>query len=292
MTVGDALQAGRERLRPASESPAADASRLLEAILARDAAWLLAHASDPLPAGAGERYTVVLARRAAGEPLAYLTGSAGFYGRRFAVTPAVLVPRPESEHLVELALARLASFERPVFCDVGTGSGVLAITLACERPDAFGFATDVSVEALAVARSNAAAHGVASRLEFRSGDLLEPLAGTGPFACIVANLPYVPSGDLAPAPDSTSFEPRRALDGGPDGLALYRRLLAHAPSLLQPGGSLLLEAAPATASALAALAASAFGPAASVSTERDYGGRERVVAVATPPAANASRSSA
>lgn len=279
MTVGAALRAGTERLQPASDSARADAARMLEALLDRDAVWLLAHDEEPLLAETRQRYEHALDRRAGGEPVAYIIGSAGFYGRRFAVTPAVLVPRPETEHAVDLALDHLRSVARPLVCDVGTGSGVLAITLACELPGSRSIATDLSEAALEVARANAAAFGVADRVEFRAGDLLEPAADRAPFDCLIANLPYVPSGDLAAAPDPTSFEPRLALDGGPDGLALYRRLLARAPGLLRAGAVVVLEVGPDTTRALAALAGAAFGPAARIAVHRDYGGRERTVVV-------------
>jgi len=277
VTVGAALRAGTGRLRAASESARADASRILAGLLDRDGAWLLAHDGEPLAAETRQRFERALERRATGEPVAYITGSAGFYGRRFAVTPAVLVPRPETELAVDLALEHLRAVARPVVCDVGTGSGVLAITLACELPESRSIAIDVSVAALEVARANAVACGVAGRVEFRAGDLLEPAADRAPFDCLVANLPYVPSGELAAAPDPTSFEPRLALDGGPDGLALYRRLLGRAPGLLRTGAAVVLEAGPGTARALAALAEEAFGPAARVVVHRDYGGRERTV---------------
>ncbi len=281
-SVGEALRAAGLRLRPVSDSPRADATRLLEAVLERDAAWLLAHADDALAPAAAERYEAALARRALGEPVAYVAGEAGFYGRRFAVTPAVLVPRPETELIVELALPRLRVATRPLFCDVGTGSGILAITLACEVTEARGIAVDASGAALWVARENAAALRVEERVSFLAGDLLEPAEALGPFDCIVANLPYVPTAELETAPDPTSFEPRIALDGGPDGLDLYRRLLARAPAALRPGGAAFFEAGPATCGRLAALAASAFGPAATVAIHRDYAGLERTVAVSMP----------
>jgi len=280
VTVGRALEHARERLR-ASDSARADASRLLEATLQRDAGWLLANDAALLEPDVAGRFDAAVARRMAGEPVAYIVGHAGFYGRRFAVTSAVLVPRPETEELAERAIAflRTRGDAEPAFLDVGTGSGALAITLACELPAARGVANDLSSAALAVAARNAAALGVAGRLTFVEGDLLGPpaVAQAAPFACIVANLPYVPTAQLSPAPDPTSFEPRLALDGGTDGLALYRRLFARAPQLLAAGGALFAEAGPPTATLLAALAAQAFGPDALVRIHRDYGGRERIV---------------
>jgi release factor glutamine methyltransferase len=224
-----------------------------------------------------------------------VTGEAWFFGRRFAITRDVLVPRPETELLVERALEflrkggprgglqsprRFAS-QSPVdigiaCCDVGTGSGVLAITLACELPQARAVALDVSAAALEVARGNARALGVAERVRFARSDLFAS-AGDGAFDCIVANLPYVPSADIARAPDPVAFEPRLALDGGPDGLDVYRRLLAQAPARLAAGGMLLLEAAPPTLPALAALVRAAL-PHAVVERLVDASGRERAIA--------------
>jgi len=283
VTVGRALEIARERLR-ASDSARADAVRLLEAMLDRDAGWLLAHDDSLLDPEASARYDAAVARRTNGEPVAYIVGHGGFYGRRFEVTPAVLVPRPETEELAEIAIAFLRSRLEPQvrFCDVGTGSGALAVTLALEVPRACGVATDVAPAALAVAQRNATAHGVAGRIAFVRADLLESprVRAASPFACIVANLPYVPTAELPRSPDPTSFEPRVALDGGPDGLALYRRLLAAAPSLLARSGVLFMEAGPGTAASLAALALEALGPEANVSIRSDYGGRERIVTVA------------
>jgi len=254
-------------------------------VLERNSAWLAAHGDTPLGDEEARRFEAAVERRTHGEPVAYIVGAAGFFGRTFAVTPAVLVPRPETEHVVELALAALraqTSRAEPLsLCDVGTGSGALAVTLACELPGARVVAIDVSPEALAVAERNARVHGVAHRIRFVCSDLFDAAPPEAPFACIVANLPYVRSGDLAPAPDPTSFEPRLALDGGSDGLATYRRFLAVAPTFLATDGTLFMEAGPDTVPALAALAAEAFGAAAR--TYCDYSGRERIVR-AGPPA--------
>jgi release factor glutamine methyltransferase len=222
-----------------------------------------------------------VAERGRGVPIAYLTGSAGFYGRLFDVTRDVLVPRPETEHLVESALAflRERALEPPRICDVGTGSGIIAITLASEVPDARVTAIDISPAALAVAERNARLHGVDARVEFLAADLLETIPPATRFDCIAANLPYVRSIDLKAAPDPTAFEPRVALEGGADGLALYRRLLARAPALLAAGGAMFLEAGPDSADGLAALAGAAFGARALVRVQRDYAARERVVEI-------------
>jgi release factor glutamine methyltransferase len=279
VTVGAALATATARLRERGDGARYDATLLLSATLHRDAAWLLAHADDSLPAADGERFAAAIERRAAGEPVPYVTGRAGFYGRLFAVDANVLVPRPETEGLVDavLAFVRARGDTSPALCDVGTGSGAIAISLALELPTARVTALDISAPALAVARTHACDLGASERIRFVLGDGLGALAGER-FACVAANLPYVRSADLAPAPDPTSFEPRLALDGGPDGLARYRDLLRAAPFALEPRGALVLEAGPDTAAALAREAARAF-PHADVRIERDAAGLERLVLV-------------
>ncbi len=258
---------------------------LLEYVSGHDRAWLLAHGNDEAPERARTLLDRLVAERTRGVPIAYLTGSAGFYGRRFDVTRDVLVPRPETEHLIELALAFLRECgpPEPRICDVGTGSGIIAVTLACELPRAHVVAIDVSPAALVVAERNARVHAAGARIAFQRGDLFEAAAYAEPFHCIAANLPYVRNAELKAAPDSTAFEPRVALAGGPDGLALYRRLLARSPGLLAAGGAMFLEAGPDTADALAALAGAAFGVSARVLVHRDYAARERVVEVRARP---------
>lgn len=276
--VGELLAAARDRLGRAARF---DAALLLAATLDTDTAWLLAHDRDGVSDERAAAYWAAIERRAGGEPVAYVAGHAGFYGRTFAVTPAVLVPRPETEQLVTLALGRVAgAHAAPRICDVGTGSGILAITLALECPDATVMALDASAAALAVAVQNATALGVAQRIAFHGGDTLDALEPHAAFDAIVANLPYVRSADLRTRPDPIAFEPRIALDGGPDGLAVYRRLLARAPRQLAAAGTLLMEAGPDTTGDLAGLAATAF-PEADVVVHRDLAGLERVVEVRT-----------
>jgi len=249
----------------------------------RDAAWLLAHDQDEVSPQRAARFEAAVRRRAAGEPLAYILGEWGFYGRTFAIAPAVLVPRPETEELLERALdfARAWSGPELRFCDVGTGSGVLALTLASELPRMTGVATEVSPEALAVAAHNASMLGVADRVDFVLSDLLasEVVRARAPFAFVVANLPYVPTEELAAAPDGTAYEPRLALDGGPDGLAAYRRLVAQVRPVLAARGGLFMEAGPSTAGPLGELAEVTFGSDAVIEVRTDYGGRDRIVAV-------------
>jgi release factor glutamine methyltransferase len=261
---------------------AGDAELPLAHVLERDRAWLIAH-DDVEPSQEQQReFEALLARRAAGEPVAYLTGEVWFYGRRFEVTPAVLVPRPETEHLIDEALAFLRAMceknaaRRPVVLDVGTGSGAVACTIAAELPNTQMYATDTSASAFEIARRNAAA--LSARIVFECADLM-PSDATLRFDCVTANLPYIPTADVPRAPDPVSFEPREAVDGGPDGLREYRRLLATLPSRLSEGALVLLEAAPATISALRDLVSATF-PGAHVSAERDYAGLERYVRVA------------
>jgi release factor glutamine methyltransferase len=280
VTVAEALAAARHRLRSDGEDGRFDAMRLLEDALERNAAWVLAHRDDPIPPSALARFEVAVTRRELGEPVAYIVGTAGFYGRTFRVTRDVLVPRPETEGLVTLALERLrarpADASAPNLCDVGTGSGVLAVSLACEVAVARVTAIDLSPAALAVAAWNARAHGVAGRVACVVGDGLAEVDDV--FDLVVANLPYVRTADLKRAPDPTSFEPRLALDGGADGLDAYRRLLADAAARLARPGVLLMEAGPDTVPPLANLARAAF-PRATVVVHRDFARLERIVAV-------------
>jgi release factor glutamine methyltransferase len=188
-------------------------------------------------------------RRAEGEPTAYVVGKREFYGRPFRVTPAVLVPRPETELVVEAALAALP--EGGSALDLCTGSGAIGASLALEKKGARVVATDLSPAALAVARENAAALGAA--VDFAEGDLFAPLAAGQRFDVVVSNPPYVPTGELAGLSREVQREPAMALDGGPDGLALLRRIVAEAPRWLAPGGTLVLEMHESHAEPLAAL---------------------------------------
>ena len=261
--------------RALAGAPHEDATLLLAHVLGRDRAWLIAHAEYELTQSEGAAFDALHARRAAGEPAAYLLGTAGFYGRDFIVDASVLVPRPETEHLIDEALTFLRTHPAPRIADVGTGSGAIACTLAAELHAARVDAVDVSPAALRVARENAACLRIEDRVRFFEGDLLQPVLGNR-YDCVVANLPYVPTADIAPAPDPVSFEPRLALDGGPDGLGLYRELLRDAGDVLVPGGCLLLEAAPPIVDALLALVRAAF-PNGSTEAGDDYGGRARFV---------------
>ena len=274
LTVSRALEQAREVLAPHSETAALDAQTLLAAIMHRERAWLLAHPEARLTPRQRRRLQRACARLAQGEPLPYVLGRWHFYGREFAITPAVLIPRPETETLVEHALAWLRAHpDRRRVADVGTGSGALAVTLAAEMPAVRVTATDISPAALEVARRNARRHGVAERIVFVETDLLAAIVGA--FDLIVANLPYIPTAELADLPVAR-HEPREALDGGADGLAAIRRLLSQAQTRLAPGGALMLEIAADQGEAVRAAARQAF-PAAEITLYADLAGRDRVV---------------
>ena len=221
-----------------------DALVLLAHVLAVDTGRLQAHPETPVGPEEASRYRALVARRKRREPLQYLTGEQEFWSLRFEVTPAVLIPRPETEGLVE-AFLRLNRMPDPIVIDIGTGSGCLAVVAAREIPGARVYASDLSGEALAVARRNAAAHGVAGRIEFRAGDLFEPLRAEGlggRVDFILSNPPYISEGELPGLmPEVRDHEPRAALVGGVDGLDAHRRLAREAPEFLRPGGHLLAE---------------------------------------------------
>ncbi len=220
----------------------------------REAELLLAHVLgcdrvalfvrfEELPTDAERaKFKELINRRVGGWPVAYLVGSRAFYMLTFDVDPAVLVPRPDTEVLVLEALKRLKPLTAPDVLDIGTGSGCIAISLAHQKKDARVTATDISPDALAVARKNAAKHGVTERMTFLQGDLFAPVPSGSTFDLIASNPPYIAPGEFAAlAPDVRDHEPRIALDGGPDGLAFYRRIANAAGPFLKPGGSLLLE---------------------------------------------------
>jgi len=226
------------------------------------------------PLGAAElaAFRELVRRRAEGEPVAYLTGVKEFHGRRFRVDPRVLVPRPETELLLEAALPALPADGAAL--DLCTGSGALAVTLELERPGARVVATDLSAEALEVAAANAAALG--ADVEFLRGDLFEALPSPPPrFDVVVANPPYVPSGEWDGLPREVRREPRLALDGGPDGLRLLSRIAAEAPRFLVPGGLLVAEMHESHAEALPRLCREAGF--ASAEARRDLAGLPRLV---------------
>ena len=243
-TLTTRVSAARQRLIAAGiaeRDVALDAEVLARHALGWDRARYLAHARDPVPAVFDERFDRLVERRCDREPVAHITGSREFWGLDIAVTPEVLIPRPESELLVETAVAlladRAAAWE---LADIGTGSGCLAIALAAEFDRALVTATDISPTALTIARRNATSHGVANRVSFRDTRGLNGLPG--PYDLIVSNPPYVPESEMARlAPEVARYEPVSALCGGQDGLDPARELMPVAMSRLRPGGWLVME---------------------------------------------------
>lgn len=255
-TIGELLTAGTARLRASgSESARLDAELLLGWAIGAERTAVIAHPEAPVGADAASTFEAGLVRREAGEPVAYVRGHKEFYSLAFSVDRRALIPRPETELLVAEAerevAHRLISAPRPAgtpplrIVDVGTGSGAIAIALASllrkrrMLPEVSILAVDCSCDSLELARENAVGHAVADAITFAQADLLP--AAEAPFDLILANLPYIPSGDIETLPVAASFEPRLALDGGPDGLAIIRRLLEALPESLKPAGTALLE---------------------------------------------------
>jgi release factor glutamine methyltransferase len=238
--VDEALAAGRAQLA-ASPTARLDAELLLADTLERPRTWLHAWPEAELEPDIAESYDQRIARRAAGEPIAYLLGEREFWSLTFTVTPDALIPRPETEGLVRIALdhLRTRSVTQPRILDLGTGSGCVAVALAHERPDARVTAVEAAAPALALARGNAARHGVVN-VEFIEGGWFAPLKARR-FDIIVSNPPYVASGDPHLAAGDVRFEPVTALDGGPDGLDALREIAAGAPHHLNTGGLVAVE---------------------------------------------------
>lgn len=234
-----ATQALSEALALPPREARIEAQVLLSHALNQPRAWLIAHDADPLTLEREQRFNQLLARRLQGEPVAYILGNREFYGLEFKVTPAVLIPRPETELLVELALERIPE---NAFCrvlDLGTGSGAVAVTLAHLRPRAEVVAVDASKAALEVAAENAKRHGV-NNLTLKKGDWFAGLDGET-FDVIVSNPPYIAQADAHLQQGDLRFEPASALASGHDGLDDIRRIVAAAPAHLKPGGWLLFE---------------------------------------------------
>jgi release factor glutamine methyltransferase len=250
---------------------AADVRALLVALLDCDRAQLIAHSERPLTSEEALTYEQWVGRRACGEPVAYVTGRREFYGRDFLVTPAVLIPRPETELLVDLALETLRGTKSPAVLDLGTGSGCLALTIAAERADAVVTAIDASAAALDVARTNGSALGL-QRVRFVFGNWYEPLRGER-FHLIVANPPYIASGDPHLTRGDLRYEPRAALTPGLDGGAALRAIIAGAPPHLEPGGTLWCEHGYDQGTVCRALLSDAGLTA--IATHRDLAGIER-----------------
>ena len=251
-TLRDVLNQAAERLAHVSTGTR-DAELLLLRALGRDRAWLLTHADAPITDEQIAQLHGWVARRARHEPVQYILGEQEFYGLPMRVTPAVLIPRPETEHLVEATLARLPRDHAIEVADVGTGSGAIAVALAHALPLARLTALDISPKALDVARSNAERHGVADRVRLVESDLLSAVRSERFFA-VVANPPYVAETEALEA-QVRQYEPHGALFAGPTGLDVYQRLIPQAQEVLEPGGWLLLEIGHGQRDALAELLA-------------------------------------
>jgi release factor glutamine methyltransferase len=242
-TVGRLLSWTTDYLkRHGSESPRLDAEVMLAHVLAWQRVKLYTHFDSEVSESSRGGFRDLIRRRAQGTPVAYLVGRKEFFSLSFQVSPAVLIPRPESEFVVAEFLGLFRERESLRSIDVGTGSGNLAIAAVRRHPGAHFVAIDISAEALEVARRNATSLGVADRIDFRLGDQLEPVAQEGPFDAIVSNPPYIPTSQIDRLePGVRDHEPRVALDGGPDGLAMVARLIERSVEKLKAGGHLILE---------------------------------------------------
>lgn len=280
MNIGELIPQVIARLP--GDTPELDAQVLLAHVLGHVRTWLLAHPELELSAPQLDSVEAAVSRLEAGDPLPYVLGHWEFYGLDFNVTPNVLIPRPETELLVEKAIAWLkASPERRTVADVGTGSGAIGVTIAMNVPDARVLATDISPAALEVARSNAEKFNVQERIEFVECDLLPALnVRRSTFNAIFANLPYIPTETLRRLAVFET-EPSLALDGGADGLNLIRRLLAIAPDWLAPGGRILLEIEASQGMPVLSLAYDLFSEA-EIHLHRDLAGHDRLLEITLP----------
>ncbi|MEE8390027.1 MAG: peptide chain release factor N(5)-glutamine methyltransferase, partial [Anaerolineae bacterium] len=273
--VKQTLQEATTRLRTVTDTPRLEAEILLSHVLTVSRTVLLTHPERPLTPNQLSNYQTIIHRRASGHPLPHLTGRVEFYGLEFEVTPEVLIPRPDTETLVELALAR-----RPAtVVDIGTGCGCIAVSLAVHLPRVAICAIEISPAALAVARRNVERHGVTERVRLMRGDVLTPRPS--PVDLIVSNPPYISTSECASLPTSVrNHEPRLALDGGPNGLEIVQQLLIQAPAVLNPGGGLLIEIG-ADQGVAASHLARTFFPRATVRVHPDLAGRDRVLEIQT-----------
>ncbi|MEA3441623.1 MAG: peptide chain release factor N(5)-glutamine methyltransferase [Chloroflexota bacterium] len=278
MNIQEAWAYGRSHLTQASVTPDLDARLLLEHVLQVNHSFLIAHADEILTDAQAQHYRQLICRAKQKEPVPYLTGTAAFYGFDFQVSPAVLIPRPETEQLVEIALSWAKSKNRLHIVDVGTGSGCIAVSLSAHLPQAVVSAVDISAEALAVARKNAALH-VPDRVHFYEGELLEPIRSH--VDLIVANLPYIASHEWTLVDDGVKwYEPTVALEGGSDGLDLIGEMLQQSTSRLRSGGAVIMEIGWQQGQAVERLARLHF-PHADVVLIADYAGHDRIVTICT-----------
>jgi release factor glutamine methyltransferase len=277
MTIAGAVEACRRRLAEVSDAPWLEARLLASYVTGLDSSAIVAYGDNELERSHAQKLADLTARRMSGEPLAYLVGFKQFCGLRIAVDKNVLVPRSETEELVEAVVSDWRG-RAPDILDLGTGSGAIACALANALPRAQLWAVDSSAEALKVARSNVETHLYVDRVTVLEGDLFAALPAGLTFDVIVANLPYVAKGDPALDANVREHEPALALDGGADGLDVYRRMLAAAPAYVRTPGALYCECGPGNAYELAALAQKAF-PKSHVDVRDDLAGRARIVVV-------------
>ncbi len=256
------------------ENPRLDAEILLCAVLKCDRITLYVDFERPLSGDELKLFRGMVLRRVQHEPVAYILGEKGFMKRTFKVTPAVLVPRPETELLAESIIRAAQYGGASRILDIGTGSGAIIISLLDALPDAEGVGTDISAAALAVAEENALSIGVSARLKLLSSDIYEKLEAEGKFDIIVSNPPYIPSGDMAGLDDDVKAEPSEALDGGEDGLKFYRAIVKGAKGHLKKDGLMAFETGAGQAAAVAGMCGKEGFKTA---VRRDYAGMERIV---------------
>jgi release factor glutamine methyltransferase len=242
MTVSDAMTEAARMLRESGiAEPRMEAALLLSYAIGRDRTFLFAHPEYDLTPGEQHRFTSTLGRRARREPFQYITGQQKFFGLDFQVSTDALIPRPETETLVENAIERLSRYPSPHFLEIGVGSGCISVAVLKNVGHSAAVGVDISQAALALAATNARVHGVIDRLDLCVSDLFSAIAGKK-FEAIVANPPYIPAATIETLqPEVSRFEPHIALNGGNDGLALIRRIIGIAPEFLIPGGFLMIE---------------------------------------------------
>ena len=282
-SVAAALKTAAQDLSAAGcDTPQLDAELLLAFTLNQSRTWLLTYPEIPLSSQQQKRFLALVERRRQKEPVAYIVGQKGFFGLDFLVTPGVLIPRPETELLIETALEIAsggAAESSPTIADVGTGSGCIAVTLAKNLVHARLFAVDISTQALSIAKKNAAAHGVSNRIDFLQGNLLNPLLE--PVNMIVSNPPYISRLELQSVmPDVVQYEPDLALNGGESGLVIIEKLLSQGTTKLTAGGSILVEIGYRQGDAVKQLALANF-PAAAVKIKQDLAGLDRLLVIKT-----------
>ena len=279
--VGRAIVAATQRLEEAGSGTAAlDAQVILAHVLEHDRSWLFAYHDFALSQKQADRYAELIARRAAAEPVAYLIGSREFYGIELQVDPRVLIPRPETELLVDAVLDHIGSRPNPQvrMVDVGTGSGAIALAVAANCDTVAVYAVDVSADALAVAQANVTRLDERRAVTLLQGDLLDPLPVM--VDIIAANLPYITSADYPTLmADVRDYEPRLALEAGTEGLDVIRRLLQQAPAHLNPGGVLFLEIGADQGAAVVGLVRQELPQAQHISLRQDYHGFDRLAVI-------------